>query len=380
MLQRISILVLYAGVLAFNCWRVAPVYNWDLIGYVGASQILIETDPQSIHRKTFAELKAQLPKSEYDSLTADGHYSVAISNQPEILIRQIPFYSIKPAYPALMLLLNFAGLSLVTASLVISKAAYVGVGSIVFYWLSRYFPPLLCLFFATLISSYPYLVYVAGFSSPDLLSALFILLVYFLLIETRSFRLPLGLLVLAITVRPDNLLLLFPVAAYFFRYRPEARSWTIASAFAGCLLYSAIGKWAGQYPWTTLFYHSFVQRLVDPSTFVSTLSFGDYLDLYLLATRYVTQSSDSLVFFVPLSLYLMWAYRADFGESRIWFRVIAINNLFMLTHWLIYPKEKDRTLEASFLFLMLALAMAARPTLTRVFDKLGNFAGSRDQG
>jgi hypothetical protein len=369
MFWRIPILILYVALLVYHCWRVGPAYNWDLLGYLGASQMLVETDVRVIHAKTFTELKKQLPKKDYDSLTT-GYFSWEISKHPDLFFRQLPFYTVKPAYPALMLLLNFAGLSLVTASLVISKAAYLGVGLIVFGWLSRHLPLALCLFFASLISSYPYLVHVASFSSPDLFSTFIILAAFFLMIEERSLRLSLGLLILSVAVRPDNLLLLVIVSVYFFSYHLDGKRWAIASAFMGLLLYASIARWAGQYPWTTLFYHSFVQRLVDPSTFISTLSFGDYLRLYLLEAQHVTRSSDSLVFFVPLSVYLLWVFRSKAGRNDLWFRMIVVNSLFMLSHWLLYPKEKDRTLEASFLLIMMGLVMAGRPTLLRLSVKL----------
>lgn len=53
----------------------------------------------------------------------------------------LPAFQVKPAYLLCMSLLEMAGMDLVTASLLLSGAAYWLMGLLLYHWLSMYLRP-----------------------------------------------------------------------------------------------------------------------------------------------------------------------------------------------------------------------------------------------
>ena len=117
------------SVLFTNLWRVTPYYNWDIIGYVGVAYSFVEDKAELVHTKTYSEIKENVPSSQYSLLIGQGSgsklYKSAVARNPENFVQQLPFYSVKPLYPTLMLLLKWLGIDLVSASVLISQTSYL---------------------------------------------------------------------------------------------------------------------------------------------------------------------------------------------------------------------------------------------------------------
>jgi hypothetical protein len=54
-----------------------------------------------------------------------------------------------------------------------------------------------------------------------------------------------------------------------------------------------------------------------------------------------------------------------------WFHLLMVNSLFMLTHWLLFPGEKDRQFVASYLLILMALTNA-----TNLYQGVGQLRSS----
>lgn len=365
----VSALTLFVVVLLIDLWLAKPFYNWDLLGYVGVAIAYSEKNPEVIHAQTFSTIKAHVPQSSYVRLTTANAYQTNMAEHPEYFVQQLPFYRVKPLYPDLMILMNVFGLNLVSASLLISKLAYLGIGLLLYIWVAAVVRPPVAFAVASLMVSVSYVFDLARYSTPDGLSTLIILAAFFLLIERRDIRSALALLTAGIAIRPDDILLLLIAALYIAVFHRKRLLWAIGSSLVGIAVYLGETMWAGSYGWKTLFYHSFVQLLPAPSGFASPLSLGEYLWIYALQAN--PRNLGSIVLFILLNLLAIAMYYRQVRTEVSWFHLLMVNSLFMLTHWLLFPGEKDRQFVASYLLILMALTNA-----TNLYQGVGQLRSS----
>lgn len=339
--------------------KVPPAHNWDLLGYVGVVYSFTEDDPEVIHDKTYAEAKANVPPARYRNLigeslpeeSRDKKYRASVATDPKSFVQQLPFYGVKPAYPALMFLLSKTGMDLVTASVVISKTATVLIVVLLYYWLSINLRPVVATILTMLMIRL--VAATAGTSSPDALSNLFLLGAFFLLIEYRTVRVALLVTILSIAVRPDNVILCFLLAIYVALFDSQHRIWAIGAAVAGTGLYVTEATLAGSYGWPTFFYHSFVEFLSEPATFSSALSLREYMEIYV-------RSALSAYLFVWWLLFygLALLVRYENSELRdISLGILVVNLFYMFAHWLVYPNPRVSFFVASYLVMLVVLIL-----------------------
>ena len=176
---RFIALCLLSALLLANLWWAKPHFNWDLIGYVGAAYSFTSRDAESIHGATFTDIAQNVPAETYAALTTGSPFRSAIAEDPKRFAQQLPFYSGKPVYPALMRLGAEFGYSLTAVSAVIPQAAYCLIALLVYLWLGRHYAPLLAFVAASLLVSMPFVLELARYSTPDALSTLVILVACF---------------------------------------------------------------------------------------------------------------------------------------------------------------------------------------------------------
>jgi hypothetical protein len=209
-----------------------PLYNWDLIPYMGVVYSHVEQTPEAAHAATFSELRRRVPPGQYSDLTGGtgGAFRSAIARNPDHFAQQLPFYSVKPLYPILMYLLSKLGMDLVTASIFLSQAAYLLLGCVLFYWLLKYYSPLGSFIISALLMSLPFVVLLVRLSTPDALSAFVVFLALLLFIESSWTKTAYALLITSVAVRPDNVMFVLLLMGYSFILRKEARA---SSAIVG---------------------------------------------------------------------------------------------------------------------------------------------------
>lgn len=387
---RFTAFGLFLLVLMANIYAAKPAYNWDLIGYVATAISYTENSPEVIHSKTYETVKQVVPQETFSLLTdldpqvdrmsqrfsptdlihrahalRTTSYRAAIATTPTFLVQQIPLYSVKPIYPALMWTLNAAGVDLVTASVIISKASYFGIGILIFVWLSAYLSPLLSFGGAALLSSVVYLVRLSINSSPDALSSLFILAAMYLLVERKHAKGALVLLVISVGVRPDNILLLAPTALYVAIFQRGNLGWATACGLAGAMVvYFAETVLSGAYSWPTHFYFSFVEVLHEPANFTSPLTFKDYLKIYVF--RAIPAHLDlGVIVFVFLAAFSALLRFKLVGPRDIYFHILIVIVLYMIAHFLAFPGEKERLFVAAYMMILMILTRTGSDILTK---------------
>jgi hypothetical protein len=336
-----------------------PYYNWDMVAYVAVALIDAGEPAETVHRKTYDIVAASLPPDNFAELTQQGTYRRAVAADAALFAAQLPFYSVKPVYPAVMSLLYRAGMNPVTASVAISAAGYAGICVLLYLWTARWLRPLVAVPLTALLFLCPYLTPIAQFSTPDALSVLVLLAGLFCIIELNRPLSGAAILVGSILVRPENVIYVGVVLAYLLLFRRVAPGGLLILGAAALTTYAAVVTSSHNYGWKTLFYFTFVDNMIDPASFRSPLGLRDYLRIYV-------QQLDNMVFLGPngfalFALVGFGAFLLKLGH-RPWhdpyFHLIALAAVFMAARTLALPDGAYRMLLASYLMLALALIQA----------------------
>jgi hypothetical protein len=361
----VSAWVLFSCLLVLNVLAVRPYCNWDTIAYIATVHAWDGGSAADVHERTYAEAAVGCP-----SLAAPrsgSAYQDAVAASPEALAQQLPFYTIKPTYPALVRILSAVGVQSVRATQLIALVGYIGVGVLVMLWLRSFFRPLAAALVGWLVMSLSFALDLARLATPDGLSTAVVLAaLYFLFIRRRAVP-GLGLLVGSIAIRPDNLFWLAAVCAYVVIMQPARRVHAMAAAVLGLGFYFGLVTWSGAYGWKTQFHHTFVERLVFPATFQPSLGLGDYVWIYLRETHPANQP-----LFVGLLVLLgacAAAHRLRKGVgSDPWTHLLLLTAVYMAARWLFWP-EDDRLFAAAYLVIVLIAVRTA-------FDRGGDPASA----
>ena len=199
-----------------------PYYNWDMVAYVAVALIDAGEPAETVHRKTYDIVAAALPPDRFAELTQSNAYREAVAADAARFAAQLPFYTVKPVYPAVMSVLYRAGMNPVTASVAVSAAGYAGICLLLYVWTARWLRPLVAVPVAALLSLCPYLTPIAQLSTPDALSVLVLLAGLFCIIEIDRPLSGAAILVGSILVRPENVIYVGVVLAYLRLFRRVA--------------------------------------------------------------------------------------------------------------------------------------------------------------
>lgn len=331
----------------FQSQRQPAYFNWDMIPYIGLAQHWSGKSIPDAHQETFRLIKSKVTDNQFQALTSGGAYHEGVYKNPVFLQNQFPFYAVKPAYPIMLILLDNLGVDMVTASVGISVISYFLIALLLLYWLSRHVPITFAVISIAALVSTPVLSNLARFSTPDALSVFVVLLALLHIIELRRPLIGWLLMLFAVTVRPDNVILLTLFALWSLYYNPVSRRFVLIILPLAILMYFTQKYFSGNYSWPVFFYHAFVEQMLDPSAQDVTLPLRQYFDLYVLLTE--PRFSHYLWFAFSLNIVLASLYIKRFTLNNIWSGLLVSNLIYMPIHWLAHPIQKDRTLVLAFI-------------------------------
>lgn len=352
-MRRLATVLVLLALLAANLRWAEPYYDRDTLGYVGAAYRIAGISPVEAHQRTYARAAEVVPPEQYAWLVEGDDLGQAVATDPAAFAQQLPFYSVKPAYPLLIRALDALGLEPIRASVWISRAAYAAIGIVVLLWLSRFLSPGAALVTAWAIMAVQVVLETGQLSTPDALSAAAVLAALCLVFEARRFGAGLLLLLLSIPIRPDNLLWLLIVAAYVALQDRGARVRAGVAAAAGAAACVGLFAWAGEPGWRVLFHHAFVEPLPYPAAHTPSLGLGGYARVYLRETHPANLPPFAALFAL-LGAWLLASRLRRFGRADPGAALLAAAGLFAATHWLLYPDE-DRLLVAGYVVVLVVL-------------------------
>jgi hypothetical protein len=361
--------VLLLGLAGYSVYR--PAGNADIVDYVSTAHSWQGLSGQALSDAVYGDLRGFLTSAQYDDVTGAGDkalgrnvYLHAMATDPVSLAQQIPFYAVKPLYPGLMLALHAVGVPLPLSTVLISAAAFIALGLLLFAWLRRHHGPWLALLFAGLLCVSPPFAVLASLSTPDALGLLLVTGAAFAMVELRRFRMAVVLLVLAVLTRPNAVV--FAVAllgagvvaapSSGIRIRPVVGV-VVAAGLAAVVL--GVSRLVGGYAYTLLFSHTFYGWISYPANGAPPLRLGEVLHLYAFLVAQLP--STLLPLFLLLAAVGLRLRGGRIGELRndgpALLVVAAV--LAAIAGWLAFPSEPDRMLVGSYLAITVVLAASA---------------------
>ena len=332
-----------------------PMYNRDVIGYIAAAYSWSGDDPQTVHERTYTDVERNTTDKVHAVLigqtpTATADWYRRLAADPQALMQQLPFYQVRPAYLALLLVLGWSGL--VTASLLLSKVAFLLIGLLVYRWLSCYAVAWVAALLTVLFMTLESILRVAYMASPDGLSALVVLAACYLFVEKRMLRTAMAMAALSILTNPDNLLLSVLLCACIMHQRLIPRMHVLLGLLAGLGIWFAVRHWSGAYGWPTLFYHNIIGLLAYPAEFKDYLS-GHSLWLVYSSLAPSGRIFETLWWWLPIGSLALYARLRMAGHMDDWCWSLLGGLVLMLWTWLSLPLQEPDADRVPFYLLML---------------------------
>jgi hypothetical protein len=324
-----------------------PTYSWDLLGYIGSS--VDSSDPQVIYRETFAAIQ---PIRSNKGIQLENPYRVDVAANPFHFAEQLPLYSIKPAYVALLKALHRVGLPYPKSAVVISASSNFLLAMLLWFWLSAYLEGFILFGVCTLIMLSPNLLELSRWATPDALATLVAAAGLYLILARQKYFWGSALLTLDVWIRTDAVVLA-GIVMFVLLLRGNLDFLRFASLSVLALAsYFVIGHYSGDYGWSVLFYNSFVSGQPTPGESVFHVSLGMYLKqvvkgLYLLLT------DGNFALYTLLCGLALWLRKSSpytqFAAVALGARVVS---------YLLYPNGDPRYTAIVYVMVPVALVIA----------------------
>jgi hypothetical protein len=331
-----------------------PEYSWDLLGYIGSA--VPSTDARTIHDVAFDAIRPFAAKKD---IQVDNPYRVDVAANAYHFAEQMPFYSIKPVYVALIKGEHRLGMPFPRAAVAISSVSNFLLALLVWRWLSPYLagPPLAAS--CTLIMLSPNILELSRWATPDSLATLVAALGIYLILERDLYFWGCSFLIFDIWVRTD-VLVLAGIVFLVLLLRGKLDFAQFASLCALSLgSYFAINYFSGNYGWPALFYNSFLGGLTTPGETILHFSRSAYLH-QVVRGAYLWLISGSFALYLLLGGLAIWLNRTSLYSDMI----AAVLAARAVSYGL-YPNGDQRYTAVLFVLIPVALVIAIRLSTLR---------------
>lgn len=337
-----------------------PAYNWDMLPYMA---IVLKMDKpwlnmEGIHTLTYQMASQKVPETDY-RLLKEGNYRKKMAANAAAFGEQLPFYSVKPLYVGMIYLLYKTGFSLVSSTMLPSIIAYFFLGLLLFYWMGRYLRPLFALLGSVLVMYTPFMIRIAGLSSPDALSSFLLFAAFYFIIEKPSLILLFIFFLLAIGARLDHIITCLIILSFLFFYRKWEKRMTLlqyATMVGAVVVCYFVITWFTVRPWgwNIAFYPAFAHNLNLTYQHNRAFSLRKYAALaYSRAITGVVYYQFTLFAFLALLPAIPVFKRKGKPGLEHWFALLLI--FIILFRFALYPALADRFYASFYLCILLLL-------------------------
>jgi hypothetical protein len=339
-----------------SAWGILqPQYTWDLLGYIGSATN--STDAVVIHDTAFGAIRGVRST---DDLKVDNPYRVDVVANPYHFAEQLPFYSIKPLYVALIRGLHGAGLPFPRATVTISAVSNFVLAIVLWFWLAPYLNGLGTAAACTLIMLSPNILVLSRWATPDSLATAVAAIGLYLILERKAYFWGSAFLLFNIWIRTDALILAGLVFALLFFLGKLDLTQAATLSFAALASYFAINHFAGNYGWPALFYNSFLGGLVAPGETLVHISISAYFHQVVRGT-YLWFIFGAFPFYLLLAGLGVWMNRSSI------YTYMAVTTLVARTiSYVLYPNGDQRYTAVIFVLIPVALVIAISRTMDRM--------------
>jgi hypothetical protein len=264
----------------------SPLYNIDMLQYMGNALLRGETDIVRIHREVYSELAQQVPADIRDRFTGtnpqnDDNGSMGNrARNPYEYAEFLPFFALRPMYNSTLYWVS-RRVGLIRAMRLLSVLSYFGIGIVLYVWLRHSLSPGVSALSSILLMLIPPMTMLARFTGSDGVSTLVAFLALYLVMQRKMLTTGLTLMLASIYFRTDNVVLLAPVLALCW-LEEDLEFWKAAVlGTVGVVSVLLINHFAGDYGIQMLYYRNFVGSPVHPAEIVIHFSPKQYLEAFL---------------------------------------------------------------------------------------------------
>jgi hypothetical protein len=357
--------------LLLSAWAVRqPHYTWDLLGYVGCS--VDSTDARDIQKAAFDAIRNAASD---EDIRIDNPYRVDMAANPYHFAEQLPFYSIKPMYVALIRALHRTGMPFQKAAVAISAASNFVLALVLWYWLGAYLGGLRLVAACVLIMLSPNILVLSRWPTPDCLATTVAAIALYLILERKLYFWGCSILLVDVWVRTDALVLAGIVFAVLLLCRRlDAAQFLVLSGLA-LGSYFAINHFGGNYGWPALFYNSFSGGLVAPGEAVVHLSASAYAH-QVVRGAFLWLISGGFALYLLLGALAIWLIRSTMYAS-----LIAAVLAARVVSYALYPNGDQRYTAVLYVVILASLVIAVRQiTLTQSANVAPHSANEQRRG
>jgi hypothetical protein len=344
-------LTLFTGLSAFAL--VQPTYTWDLLGYIGSS--VTSSDPEVIYRETFAAVQGIRSNK---GIQLENPYRVDVAANPFHFAEQLPLYSIKPAYIALLKTIHRFGVPYPKSAVLISAGSNFALAILLWFWLSAYLDGLILFVACSLTMLSPNLLIISRWATPDALATFVAASGLYLILGRKKYFWGSSLLVLDIWIRTDSIVLVgIVMLVLLLGGRLELLQFVSLSALA-LASYFVIGHYSGDYGWTVLFHNSFLGGVTTPGETTLHVSLKMYL-VQVVKGVYLLLVDGSFALYALLVWLALWLRR-----SSAYAQMAAVILGARIISYLLYPNGDSRYTAVLYVIVPVALVIAVREEIS----------------
>lgn len=299
-----------------------PIYNWDMIPYMGVAVEYEIHDMKKVHDIVYADLKQEVAPQVYHDLTYDIEDRHQCLTDVNVFKNEMSFFRTKPLYTFMVFVLYHAGFSLVHATLIPSIIAGYLLLILVYTWLSEYLKKPLAFAMSLIVALFPMLAELERFSTPDAISNLFVLSSLYILATDKSRKWLWLYLFLAVFTRVDNFIFVAVIA--FFTYLRDKKNMLITVAaigiFSAACLFLIPYLLGDSFDWFTKFAFLF--------------SYKNYINHWKDVLYTFRDAHYLLLLMVSVFLFLSKEVKTQF--------MIRIIGITILLHLMLFPSLQER--------------------------------------
>jgi hypothetical protein len=319
-----------------------PYTNWDMMAYVGSAVSWQEKDPAIIHQKTLQDVQQGVSHRWRKEIAE----TTARSSRPDYFAQNLPFYTTKPMYVAVVWLMHATGATgtYAAATWVVAAIFFAGLFILLLLWKPENISRAIWL---AILAAFCWfgnrpLSALARFSTPDSMSLFSIFGAFLALFRWRRPRLGIALILAALLIRPETVILAVMMAALFFVMEPSQSPTTkLQSAIMGIsaiIIYFSVQGFFGGYGYEKFFYYTYLSGIPNPAEVQVHLTLNDYLQTTLWGLKNIASDSRLLPFlFLSAAAGLIHFLRRPAQSIYPWLLLLAwghyIVRFLLLPSW-----------------------------------------------
>ena len=356
-------LYVFASAYAVYLGVTKPVYNWDMIGYVGSVLASESNDAQQIHNQALEEVTAVTPEMFHATFLNNP-----LSNNTGNFIRQIPFYDIKPLYVTAVTMLHQLGASLAEATWLVSAFFFIILAVAIGLWRPTKAPHgvwLLAVIALMWLGNLP-MQRLAGYSTPDAMAIAFLMVGFMAWWRNRSLAGFTIACLLAIFTRPDALITVLALTLFFTLFARKERLLSMPHGVAiGVTMigaYLALQNILGSVGWETLFYRGFINDNFDFTKATVTITWEQYWRALAWGLEHII-SNPRILALTALSTVALFCHYHHRQKEWLWFLLMGWGTFAV--RFALFPNWGDERYHFfSYLLIMMASIELIAPLFT----------------